>query len=637
MNIYLEITNGIYDTFVAKLNLLRHSGDNALNSIANDLLQYVNDLKDELEAEIDDTLASKTNLIEFKNIVELMIDLFGLLIASTKTSSIWAIPLIEACYKKLDINLSDRKILAIHTLSRMHDNRNTFGVHIDILKKLPQEIYVKINGALKIDVFEIPSESQFNLSSLAILGHEVGHVLWYSRVKREKIKTMISELVQQKYNTENLFDSTKIQEEIKSALAHTEELFCDCVGRFIFGIVYDVALLKAFCFGHNGYRGNSTHPPHNLRTRLSRTSIEEKISSITYPHLSTSVKLLVDNFKCGEEYTVDFEEGILRAVEGIKETYLGNEHHSINTIWENISKELDAFRPPVESVTTRKPKLFQPIEILIGSVLYAYCKQHYIEHNAFFKDSTNKTDEENEEILLQKLKEHVIYTISNYNFLRKAYDLYIETEKFEEDKLSHTLWSYRERLRFGTTKGVFSVIPSTYPNVQYGQSSVDIRLGSYFLIHKPSKYIHISPYPEDAIEVENFYEEIYIPPAGEFILHPHQFVLASTLEYVSLPIDYYGLILGRSSWGRLGLTIATATTVQAGFKGCITLELKNVGETPLPIKVGNRIAQLCLIKTPEVENTDKGYYDNIHAKYIGPIKAEIPKIKKDIDWELLGD
>jgi len=66
MNIYLEITNGIYDTFVAKLNLLRHSGDNALNSIANDLLQYVNDLKGELEAEIDDTLASKTKQGEAK-------------------------------------------------------------------------------------------------------------------------------------------------------------------------------------------------------------------------------------------------------------------------------------------------------------------------------------------------------------------------------------------------------------------------------------------------------------------------------------------------------------------------------------------------------------------------------------------
>jgi dCTP deaminase len=107
------------------------------------------------------------------------------------------------------------------------------------------------------------------------------------------------------------------------------------------------------------------------------------------------------------------------------------------------------------------------------------------------------------------------------------------------------------------------------------------------------------------------------------------------LEYICVPFDYYALVLGRSSWGRLGLNIATATTVHAGFRGCITLELRNLGETPLPLKVGLRIAQLCLIPVPEAAvSSHVGYFATL-SKYIGPVAPEIPKIKDDADWELL--
>ena len=110
---------------------------------------------------------------------------------------------------------------------------------------------------------------------------------------------------------------------------------------------------------------------------------------------------------------------------------------------------------------------------------------------------------------------------------------------------------------------------------------------------------------------------------------------SATLEYVSVPFDYYALVLGRSSWGRLGLNIATATTVHAGYRGCITLELRNLGETPLPLKVGLRVAQLCLIRVP-IEKSTEGYFAT-SGKYIGPVGPEIPKIKGDADWELLND
>ncbi|KJU86790.1 deoxycytidine triphosphate deaminase, partial [Candidatus Magnetobacterium bavaricum] len=141
---------------------------------------------------------------------------------------------------------------------------------------------------------------------------------------------------------------------------------------------------------------------------------------------------------------------------------------------------------------------------------------------------------------------------------------------------------------------------------------------------------------KSGIPIEAFYDEKYVSVGEDFILHPHQFVLASTLEYISLPSDYYGLVLGRSSWGRLGLNIATATAVNSGYKGCLTLELRNLGETPLPLKIGARIAQLCLIKNNAVKDTQYGYYTGEGKKYVGPIQPEIPKIKNDKDWEVIS-
>ena len=51
-------------------------------------------------------------------------------------------------------------------------------------------------------------------------------------------------------------------------------------------------------------------------------------------------------------------------------------------------------------------------------------------------------------------------------------------------------------------------------------------------------------------------------------------------------------VMGRSSWGRRGLIVATAAVVHPNFAGPITLELKNVGEVPIAVYPFDRIAQL---------------------------------------------
>jgi deoxycytidine triphosphate deaminase len=83
------------------------------------------------------------------------------------------------------------------------------------------------------------------------------------------------------------------------------------------------------------------------------------------------------------------------------------------------------------------------------------------------------------------------------------------------------------------------------------------------------------------------------PFSGKGItLHPGQLIIGTTLEYFKMPLDVMGYVIGRSSWGRLGLIVATATFIDPGFRGVIVLELVNDGEVPLALYPGIRIAQL---------------------------------------------
>ena len=81
------------------------------------------------------------------------------------------------------------------------------------------------------------------------------------------------------------------------------------------------------------------------------------------------------------------------------------------------------------------------------------------------------------------------------------------------------------------------------------------------------------------------------------MLHPGEFVLASTYEVVTLPDDVAGRLEGKSSLGRLGLlTHSTAGWIDPGFSGHVTLELSNVATLPIKLWPGMKIGQLCLFR-----------------------------------------
>jgi dCTP deaminase len=120
-------------------------------------------------------------------------------------------------------------------------------------------------------------------------------------------------------------------------------------------------------------------------------------------------------------------------------------------------------------------------------------------------------------------------------------------------------------------------------------SSVDLHLDRSFRVFRNNRYPFIdvrSPQPD-------LTELLSIADDEPFVLHPGEFVLGQTIEWVELPDDLVARLEGKSSLGRLGLLIhSTAGYVDPGWKGKLTLELSNVANLPIALYFGMRIGQI---------------------------------------------
>jgi dCTP deaminase len=171
------------------------------------------------------------------------------------------------------------------------------------------------------------------------------------------------------------------------------------------------------------------------------------------------------------------------------------------------------------------------------------------------------------------------------------------------------------------------VTPILDSKKQIGPGSIDLRLGPAFIEVKRHEAHVIDPFDND-LRPARLIEDRYEVPIGESLfLHPGQFLLGATFEFVKMPASLAGQVLGRSSWGRLGLVVATAVTVQPGFAGCLTLELQNLGSVPVRLFPGLRIAQLTVWQT--VDATKHPY--SAAAKYDAPLGPESSRIGWEAD------
>lgn len=152
---------------------------------------------------------------------------------------------------------------------------------------------------------------------------------------------------------------------------------------------------------------------------------------------------------------------------------------------------------------------------------------------------------------------------------------------------------------------------------QLGPSSVDLRMGTVVLLARAGAQSHVDPiaYLKEIAQPEHHdtirdkkqkHERFDVPFGKSFLLHPGSLALVPTLEWVKLPFDLQGVVTARSSWAREGLSIATATIVNPGYAGIVTLELANLGDVPMRLYPGLRLAQIAFYSLVSADqNADK--------------------------------
>ena len=158
-------------------------------------------------------------------------------------------------------------------------------------------------------------------------------------------------------------------------------------------------------------------------------------------------------------------------------------------------------------------------------------------------------------------------------------------------------------------------------------ASIDVHLDSQLLVFRNSRkpFIDIKKDVGDLTDIEKIGED------NPFILHPGEFVLGSTLEYIEIPDDVVARLEGKSSLGRIGLLIhSTAGYVDPGWKGHLTLELSNVANLPITLYRGMKIGQISFLRLTSASDNVYGS-EKLGSKYQGQTQPTASRIHRDFE------
>lgn len=158
-------------------------------------------------------------------------------------------------------------------------------------------------------------------------------------------------------------------------------------------------------------------------------------------------------------------------------------------------------------------------------------------------------------------------------------------------------------------------------------AAIDVRLGTRFITFQRSGTSVFAAKRVDSRAVQRLVEKGWDDP---FVLHPGEMVLAATLEYLAVPRDLAAQLITRSSYGRLGLMTATAVQVHPLYRGCLTLELVNLGSVPIGLQPGERIAQV-VFTTAQPDRPDPTPADLFSGKYMCATEPQFSRVELDRD------
>ena len=184
--------------------------------------------------------------------------------------------------------------------------------------------------------------------------------------------------------------------------------------------------------------------------------------------------------------------------------------------------------------------------------------------------------------------------------------------------------SIRLRLRLDIRDAQSLVItPLLRPEKALDVDAVDLRLGCHFLLPNVPPAPAILP---GASASESLHLHAHVPYGKYLVVPAHQTVLGATLEFIKLPYDVSGQVLTKSSVARTFTLVETAPWIHPSYRGCLTLEIANVSNTPLLLYPGRLICQLILLTVERPCTPGK-----MSGTYLGPVYPEAPKFRRPED------
>jgi dCTP deaminase len=179
-------------------------------------------------------------------------------------------------------------------------------------------------------------------------------------------------------------------------------------------------------------------------------------------------------------------------------------------------------------------------------------------------------------------------------------------------------------IRAAIESGEVAIRP--YDPADLQPSSVDLHLDRSFRVFRNNRY----PYIDVRAPQPDLTELLSIADDEPFVLHPGEFVLGQTLEWVELPDNLVSRLEGKSSLGRLGLLIhSTAGYVDPGWKGNLTLELSNVANLPIALYFGMKIGQISFFRMTSPVERPYGS-PGLGSKYQGQSEPTASAFHRDV-------
>lgn len=457
-----------------------HTSRISIKNICDLLISYIENYK---------KIFDKTDLEVFRQSLSIISEFVNILFsASDKEKINWELPLINECYRLSSIDFSKREVFIINSTS-VDDYKIYYNITRYLFKIIPQKEIKK-----PIDVFVIPREVDYDITSISLIGHEIGHLILSLNFEEADVEKLVLKFTGDDQKT---FDS---YDEIQKTSKYIREYLCDKIGEFLFGPVFDIALIKNFCsIPKKKDEFGDEHPCENSRIEKSFENIknfksnEEDINQ-SFISIKESLNIFLYNVESIYPKT-DIKSFKLEQMEMITETiYKRIKQKLISSVnidknWIKIRSELDSFLPPFEEVNDKIPNIFTPLEIVIAISIY-FSGNIFKNKNEYFMYS-KKDEDEKINIIKETLIKHMKYAVGLFNVVKVANKNYSKIN-IEETGLSGTLWQFRKRVT-GEKPSPIIVVPTIDPLSQYSQNSIDLRLGTSFLIHKSTRYAHIDP------------------------------------------------------------------------------------------------------------------------------------------------